>query len=156
MIWIVLLLTAVWVAMSQDLTLQNGVAGFAISVGLVLLGGRSVTISGGSLRRLPSALALLLYLLYELVVSNLRVASLVLRPRVDLHPGIVAVPLDLEHEWQVALLANLVTLTPGSLTVEVSRDRKTLFVHDLVVGDPEVVRREIKAGFERRIRRLAP
>ena len=85
-----------------------------------------------------------------------RVTLLVLRPRIELRPGIVAVPVDLAHDWQVALLANLITLTPGSLTVEVSSDRKTLFVHDLVVGDPEAVRREIKQGFERRIRGLAP
>ena len=73
-----------------------------------------------------------------------------------MRPGIVAIPLDLDRDWQVALLANLITLTPGTLTVEISSDHKTLFVHELVIEDPEAVRRQIKQGFERRIKRLAP
>lgn len=156
MIWIVLLLTGVWVAVTEDAGVVNVVAGLAISIGITLLHAGRLTLTGGGIMVVPRAIGLLLYLVFDLVRSNVRVVILVLRPRVDLCPGIVAVPIDLAHDWQVALLANLITLTPGSLTVEVSRDRKTLFVHDLVVEDPDEIRRQIKEGFERRIRGLAP
>ncbi len=86
----------------------------------------------------------------------MRVAARMLSPNMRLRPGIIAVPLDLERDWQITLLANLITLTPGSLSVDLSEDRRVLFVHLLELDDPEAARREIKDGFERRIRRLAP
>ncbi len=55
---------------------------------------------------------------------------------------------------EITLLANLVTLTPGTLSLDVSEDRSTLFVHAMFVDDPDVLRREIKHGFERRVLEL--
>lgn len=102
---------------------------------------------------LPAVLA---YFVWELVLANLKVARDVLLPVKRLRPAIVAVPLDLKTEWQITLLSILITLTPGTLSLDVSTDRKILFIHAMHVPDPEALRREIKSGFERRIRRLAP
>ncbi len=100
--------------------------------------------------------AMLAFFLWELVLANLRVARDVLLPVGRLRPAIVAVPLDLKTDWQITLLAILITLTPGTLSLDVSTDRKVLFLHAMHVDDPEALRREIKSGFERRVRRLAP
>lgn len=98
-------------------------------------------------------LRLVLLFLRELIVANLRVAAAVLFRRTDaLAPGIVAVPLDLETDAAIAIFANIVTLTPGTLSIDVSTDRRTLFVHALDVGDPETFRRELKEGLERAVR----
>lgn len=86
-----------------------------------------------------------------LILSNFKVAYCILFPKGNIKPGIVSVPLDVQTDEEITLLANAITLTPGTLTVNVSPDRKTLFVHTLFLDDPESFRKEIKKDFERRI-----
>jgi multicomponent Na+:H+ antiporter subunit E len=76
----------------------------------------------------------------------------VLGPVSRLRPGIVAVPLTNDRDAEIALLADLITLTPGTLSLELSEDRRVLHVHALDASDPEGLRRDIRDGFERRIR----
>jgi len=94
---------------------------------------------------------LALLFVYELLLSGLRVARLVLSPRMQLKPGIFAYPLKVDRNFEITLLANLITLTPGTLSVDVSDDRRTLYVHAIDCADPAQVRRDIAEGFERRI-----
>ena len=68
--------------------------------------------------------------------------------------AIVAVPLDAKTDAEITMLANLITVTPGSFSLEVSADRSVLYVHAMYVDDPETFRREIKNGFERRVLEL--
>jgi multicomponent Na+:H+ antiporter subunit E len=102
-------------------------------------------------RRVPQVISFALYFFYELVVSNLRIAVDILRPKLQMTPSIVAVPLDAKTDFEIMLLANLITLTPGTLSLEVSEDRTTLYVHAVYASDPETTVREIKTGFERRV-----
>lgn len=99
-------------------------------------------------------IALLGFFLWELVISSLRVAWDVVTPRAYRAPGIVAVPLDAKTDGEIALVANLITLTPGSLSIDVSPDRSTLYVHSMFAEDPEALRESIKSGFERRVLEL--
>lgn len=150
-----LVLALAWVALTGQLNLPNALFGLLLGFGLARLVAPQ-RLSLGVLRRLPQALSLAAFLLYELLLANVRVASLVLARRPQLRPAILAVPIELKHDWQVALLAGLVTLTPGTLSIEVSSDSRTLFIHFLNLVDPERERRAIREGFEARIRRLAP
>lgn len=84
----------------------------------------------------------------ELVLSALQVAWLVVHPKLRLRPGIIAYPLTVTTDTQIALLANLITLTPGTLSVDVSRDRKTLYIHAIDIADRELLIGKIAAGFE--------
>ncbi len=88
----------------------------------------------------------------EFAASVLRVARLVLSPRLAIRPGLFVFPLTLTSDFQITLLANLITLTPGTLTVDVSDDRRSLLVHAIDSADPDIARREIADGFERLIR----
>ena len=92
------------------------------------------------------------YFLYELTVSGLQVASDVVTPGHRSRPAIVAVPLDIEEPIQITVLANLISLTPGSLSLDVSPDGKTLYVHEMFADDPDETRKRIKTGFERLVR----
>lgn len=77
-----------------------------------------------------------------------------LRPKLrqNISPAIVAVPLDVEGDFSVTLLANVISLTPGTLTLDVSDDKRVLYIHSMYGGDdPDAVRREIKSGLERRV-----
>lgn len=107
-----------------------------------------------ALARAPRLLRFAAFALREVVLANLRVARIVLTPRPRLRPGIVAVPLEPATDAQITVLANLITLTPGTLSVEVSEDRRTLFVHAIDVESPEAFRRETKQGFERAVAEL--
>jgi multicomponent Na+:H+ antiporter subunit E len=104
--------------------------------------------------KLGAILALCLFMLKEIVLATARVAWEVVTPWRLRNPGIVAVPLDARSDGEITLLANMVTLTPGTLSLDVSEDRRTLFVHAMFGGDPDRVRREIKGSFESRVLRL--
>lgn len=96
--------------------------------------------------------ALGVYFVVELVVSSLKVAWDVVTPRHRSRPGILAVPLDVRSDATITVLANLVTLTPGTLSLDVSADRRTLYVHAMFIDDVESARAEIKGNMERRVR----
>jgi multicomponent Na+:H+ antiporter subunit E len=104
--------------------------------------------------KLSYGVSLLVYFLWELVVANVLLARDVMRPLSRLRPAIVAVPLSLKDDKQILLLANLITLTPGTLSLDVSSDRKYLYVHAMRAEDIAAFRRGIQSGLERRIRRL--
>lgn len=104
----------------------------------------------------PRVILYILNVVGELCLSGLRVAKVILSPRLDITPGIVAVPLRLKSDAAILILANSITLTPGTLSLQVSDDKKTLYVHGMFLKDPEAFRREITAGFERKIMEFCP
>ena len=90
--------------------------------------------------------------MWELFLSNLRVAWEVVTPTHDMEPGVVAIPLDIKTDHEITLLANLITLTPGTLSLDVSDDKKFLYIHAMYIGDDkEAFIHSIKDGFERRV-----
>ena len=100
------------------------------------------------------ALELGLYFLAEMVRANLRVGALLLRPGLHLRPALLRVPVEVGSERELALLSNLITLTPGTLTLDVAPDGRALYVHVMSATDPSALRRAIQHGLARRIRRL--
>ena len=96
-------------------------------------------------------LSLLLLFLRELILSALKVAWLVIQPKPRLRPAIIAYPLTVTTDAQITLLANMITLTPGTLSIDVSADRKTLFIHAIDIESKEALIGHIAAGFETRI-----
>ena len=142
-----------WVAVTGEVSVANLLEG-AVLAGLLVLLLRVPLRRRFRLEKVPKALGLLLYFLKEILLSNAAVARSLLSPVSSLSPGIVAVPLDLKSDAGITVLANLITLTPGTLSLDVSPDRKTLFVHALHVEDPDAFRREVKEGFERRVKEV--
>lgn len=151
-----LLLAAAWCALTGEFAVAAWVEGFVLSWLALALAGAGGPLRTGAWRRLPAALGLALFFLWELVIANVNVALAVLGPRHRVRPVIVAVPLEVRSDAGITLLANLITLTPGSLSVDVASDRSTLYVHTLSSDEPEQVVRAIKSGFERRVRRVLP
>jgi len=143
-------LALVWAAITNAFTPLNVIVGFAVgSLALWLL--RSEFHTKYFLRG-HLLLKLTLVFLYELVMSALRVARDVLRPGFNFQPGIIAYPLTTQDDVQITLLANLITLTPGTLSVDVSSDKTTLYIHAMHAHDPEGLKRDIRDGFERLIK----
>lgn len=93
----------------------------------------------------------ILFYLWELTLSNLRVAHDVLTPTHYMKPGIVAIPLDTRNDFEVLTMANLLTMTPGTISLDVADDRKTLYIHAMYIDDLEQLRADVKHDFERRV-----
>jgi multicomponent Na+:H+ antiporter subunit E len=147
------LLALAWMAIGGSLTLPNLVLGLAVAVLALHLAGAS----GRMPRIRPFAvLALALLFLKELARSVATVLRTVLKRRLDVRPGLVEIPLTLDRDGEISLLACLVTLTPGTLSVDLSEDRRTLLVHALDASDPAGLRRGIAEGFERGIKKAFP
>lgn len=103
---------------------------------------------------LVDAIALAAVFVYELGLSSVTVARAAIARKPRVASAIVAVPLELQTDLGIAILANLVTLTPGTCSLHVSEDRRTLYVHALNVESPEQTVAGIKRAFEHRIARL--
>lgn len=147
-----MLLALAWAALQADFSLASLVTGYVLGYFILLALAR-----GGVLRASPyigrvhRVVGLAGFFLRELVRANLRLAADVATPRFHMRPGILAVPLDATRDSEILLLAMLINLTPGSVALDVSPDRKVMYVHVMYIRTPEGARDEIKQGFERRV-----
>lgn len=147
------LLALAWVVLTGEFTPVSFGVGFVLA--FLLLGLTERVISPSNyFARASRIVTFVLFFLWELLLATLRVAYMVLSPRMTLRPAVVAIPLDVQSASEIVLLANLITLTPGTLSLDTSADRRTLYVHALHVEDVETFRREIKEGFERRVKEV--
>ncbi|WP_102109474.1 Na+/H+ antiporter subunit E [Oceaniglobus roseus] len=144
-----LLLAASWAAFQGQFTLFNLAVGFVIGFGVLwalqpLMGGPSPYF-----RRAWTWSRLLVMFHYELILGAITVAWDVLTPTQHSRPGMVEVPLDVTSDTAIFLVTNLISLTPGTLSLDVSEDRKTLYVHAMFAHDPEATVKSLKQGMER-------
>lgn len=95
---------------------------------------------------------LILYFIWELLISSVQVAWVVLTPwRKRPRPAIVEMPLDVQSDFEILLLTSLISLTPGTLSLDVSDDRSTLYVHAMFGEDPVQTTADLKSGMEHRV-----
>jgi multicomponent Na+:H+ antiporter subunit E len=145
-----LMLAIIWAAITGSASIHNLVFGFLLSTAALWIVRGEINATG-YLPRLGRIFSLLILFLKELGLSAWKVAVMVLSPKMDLKPGIFAFPLTVDRDFEITLLANLITLTPGTLSVDVSKDRKILYVHAIDCSDIEQTKRDIANGFERKI-----
>ena len=149
-----LLLTVVWLLLANAYTINSLV--FGLLMGLVI---PWITApywpDRPIIRNLPKIIEYILIVFYDILVSNIVVARIVLfLPNSKLQPAWVTVPLDLHEPEAITVLAGTITLTPGTLTAEVSADGHSLLVHCLHAPDPDGVRDDIKARYEARLKEI--
>lgn len=145
-----ILLAFAWVAISGLFEPLNFVLGFVLAYAVLWL------IQGAAgpssyFQKVHRVVSFCLFFGRELIKANLRVAHDVLTRHHHMRPGVVAIPLDVQTDAEITLLANLITLTPGTLSLDVTEDRKVLYVHAMYIDDVDGFRRSIKAGFESRV-----
>lgn len=145
------LFVVIWLAISGSFTIPNTLLGVLVAALSLALVRNQLKDTQTYWRRVPAILALTLLFFKELALSAWTVALLVIRPKIMLKPGIFAYPLRLTSDFEITLLANLITLTPGTLSVDVSEDRAILYVHALDCSDIAATKRSIAEGFERKI-----
>lgn len=145
-----LLLSLIWVALTGNFTAVNLLFGFILSFIIIWVMSKNRR-EDTYFTRGPKVIAFIFFFLYELVKANVQVAYDVMTPSFYMKPGIIKIPLTAKSNLEITLLANLITLTPGTLSLDVSDDRKVLYVHAMYVKDKEAFIASIKNGFERRL-----
>lgn len=148
-----ILLALAWMALTGQYRAGGFFTGFLLGFVVLNLTMRGPVVAAYT-GRLKAIGGFLLFFVKELMVANARVAYDVITPRHYMRPGIVAIPLDLETDLEITVLSTLITLTPGSLSLHVSDDRRTLYIHAMYITAPEDVVRQVKNGFERRVKEI--
>ena len=147
-----LLLAFVWMALTGHFSFGNFFVGFVFSSLSLWIGyipeQQPISIQFWRIFRL---IELTLFFLVELFKANLNVAHEVITPGFSMQPAIIAIPLDLKSDLGITILANMITLTPGTLSLDVSPQKNMLHVHAMYVKDVEAFRLDIKERFERRV-----
>jgi multicomponent Na+:H+ antiporter subunit E len=149
-----LLLAVVWASLWGSLTLFQLVVGFHVGFVTLWIAQPLLGAPSGYYLRAYRVVRLVLYFLYDLCISSIRVAYDVLTPTDYSNPAILEMPLDVESDIEILLVTNLISLTPGTLSLDVTPDRKTLIVHAMFADDPEEVIANLKSGMERLVKEV--
>lgn len=147
-----ILLMLIWVFLTGDFAFSSFAFGFILSFFILWIISRKF--KKGQAKYyviLPRILSFVGFFIWELIKANIQVAYEVITPHYNMKPGIVKVPLDAKTDMEITFLANLITLTPGTLSLDVSTDRKVLYVHTMYMDDKQEFINDIKNGFEKKL-----
>ena len=148
-----LLIALAWGVASGDFTASNLLLGFV--AGFIALYAFDVMRGDHSYhRRTIAAVGLTLYFIYDLISSSVQVALAVLFPGSTIKPLFVEVELDAKTDVAIMMIANLTSLTPGTLSVDVAPDGRRLLIHAMFASDPQSVIDGVKRGLEPRVLRV--
>ncbi|MBB3142982.1 Na+/H+ antiporter subunit E [Halomonas organivorans] len=144
-----LLLGLAWMVLSGDFSGPSLFAGLLFAYLALAVLQPGVPALAGHARRLPRWLAFAGFFLRQLLLANLRVAYDIVTPPWYMRPGVIAMPLRARSDFEIAFVANLISLTPGTLSLDVSDDRRVLYIHAMFLDDEPALRRGL-AELERR------
>lgn len=142
------MLTLIWIAITGTFTYLNFILGFIISYFVLWI----ISRNSEDKRYFTIAFKIIgffFFFLYEMLRANWQVAYEVMTSNLHMKPGIVKINLDAKTDLEITLLSNLISLTPGTLVVDVSDDRKVMYVHGMYLQDREKFIESIKAGLEK-------
>ena len=145
-----ILLALFWGAVNGRFTLATLAVGFAGAFCILALL-RGVIGPSNYFRKVPQVLGFIVFYIGEIVQSNVRIAREVLTPGHRMRPGVIGLELDASADLEIFTLASLITMTPGTLSLDVSSDRKVLYIHSMWVEDAEALKQELKDDLERRV-----
>ena len=148
-----LVLLLVWLLINNSLAFGQILLGAVLAVGLPLLL-RPMHVPGPRVRSLHGVSIYLLRLLRDIVVANFDVAKLVLSSRSKLRPGFIMYPLDLTDDLPITLLASTISLTPGTVSADLTDDKRYLLIHVLDMHDEASLIEELKQRYERPLQEI--
>ena len=148
-----ILVAAAWLLLQQSLALPQLITAAVLGLGMPWLL-RGFLTPSGRLRRGNVALRLLVVVLWDIVRSNLTVARIVLVPGSNPQPAWVALPLDLDNPLAIALLATIITTTPGTVSCTIDEKRHRIIVHALDCTDPPALAAQMKQRYERPLKEI--
>lgn len=152
--FLTILLAVVWILLQNEFS--AGMAVFGLILGILIPWGTSIwwpdTPEGF---RMGKMLSYALLVIRDIVVANVEVAWIVLTvPNDKLKPAWIVVPMDMVQPEALTVLAGTITLTPGTVSADLSAEGSCLLVHVLHTEDPDAVRDEIKTRYEARLKEI--
>lgn len=142
------MLTLIWIALTGTFTYINFFIGFFISYFVLWV----ISRNSQDKRYFTIAFKIIgffFFFLYEMLKANLQVAYEVMTSHLHMKPGIVKIELEAQSDLEITLLSNLISLTPGTLVIDVSDDKKVMYVHGMYLQDKEKFIQSIKLGLEK-------
>jgi multicomponent Na+:H+ antiporter subunit E len=154
-----LLSILVWLALTDFKDVQEAAAAVVVAALVSLIAGHMLITSGKHkhlLIRWMRAVFYFFYFLWEMLKANVHVAYIVLHPLLPIRPGIVKVKTRLTKDTALTVLTSSITLTPGTLTVDINPDQGEIYIHwiDVRATAPDECTAQISAGFERRLKEV--
>ncbi len=146
-----IILALVWAGLIGSINIVTLGSGFVLGYFVLFLVQKVMQKPSRYFSKLPAVVTFILFYLKEIIVSNIVIAYDILTPTHRMKPGVIAIPLDAKTDLEITMLANLITMTPGTLSVDVSTDHKVLYVHAMYIKDPDALRAEIKTNLEYRV-----
>mgnify|MGYP003497713678 FL=1 len=146
-----ILLTLVWVALTGELNYTN--FGFGFTVGFLLLWflNRRRTSNHDYFLRVPKIFAFMFNFLYDMIRANIEVTIDVIAPNYNMKPGIVKYEMDAKSDFEITMLANMIALTPGTVVIDISKDKRYMFIHAMYLKDIEGFKRNLKDRTEKKL-----
>ncbi|MUG47226.1 Na+/H+ antiporter subunit E [Paenibacillus woosongensis] len=144
------LIALVWMFLNNNWTTSGLIVGYIVGLVMIGLFGRFWP-QGFYMKKVWAIVKLLVLFIKELFKSSFVVIGQVLSPKLNIRPGIFAYTTELKSDWEVTILANLITLTPGTLTLDVSREGSTLYIHAMDIDDVDKLCSDIRSTFEKAI-----
>ena len=148
-----IILAIIWMFLSGSYTFNNFLLGFLIGIGLVYLF-KKVLPGSFYLKRVYKVIKLIVVFFIELMKANIDVSKIVLQPRLKNQPGFFIYHTDLKHDWQIVLLSNLITLTPGTVVLGISDDRTKIYINSIDFSTKEEEIESIKSSLEKVVREV--
>lgn len=145
-----LLLSFIWVALTGSLSYSNFIFGLLLGFFVLWIMSRN-EYDQRYFYRVPKIIGFLLYFIYEMIKANLQVAYDVMTPKYFFRPGVIRFPLSAKTDLEINVLSTFISLTPGTLILDVSEDKKALYIHVMYLNDPETFINGLKMGVERRL-----
>ena len=147
-----LVLALIWAALTGDISSGSLLSGLVVGFFALWMVQPILGLDPLYFRRMYRGTRLAVFFLWELLKSSVEVAVEVLRLRGRARPAFVEMPLDVKSDLEIMLVANLISLTPGTLSLEVMPDRSTLIVHAMFGDDPDALVASMKNGLERMVK----
>ncbi|SUI96791.1 Multiple resistance and pH homeostasis protein E [Sphingobacterium spiritivorum] len=145
-----LLLCFIWIALTGSMYYSNFLFGFLLGFFILWIMNINET-DQRYFYRVPKTAGFVLYFLYEMIVANIQVAYDVITPKYFFKPGIIRYPLNARTDFEINLLATIISLTPGTLILDISDDKSALYIHVMYLKDKDKFIAQLKNGFERRL-----
>ena len=146
-----IVLAIIWTLLQNSYSLTSFLFGYVIGL-LLLFILRRFLVFDFYFIRVWAIIKLIFLFLKELVVANIDVIKVVLNPNLSNYsPGIVAVPTNLDTKFEITLLASLISLTPGTVSMDFSDDSKIIYIHSIHIEDKKEMIEQIHNTFERAI-----
>lgn len=130
-----ILLALAWVALTGNFGGLNFTFGFALGYAVLAITQTQLPAMSGYAQRLPRVLRFTGFFIKELVKANFKVAFDILTPPWHMQPGVIRFPLEAKTDFEITMVANIISLTPGTLSLDVSDDNRVLFIHAMFLQD---------------------